>query len=508
MDELTMFAELRPDDTLTEADLDTLRSELFPTVARPSDNLDEGQGRNEAVEPLAAARPVAARRLPSRVALAAAAVAVVGLGGIWVVADRQTEPAPTAPAAQPPSEPIATTDPSPGIYDMPLIGFSEPGWTVTSAYDESNPARRVVVLLTDAGFDGPWADIKVSGSAETVVTVPVGDTTVNVNGQTANVTEIDNGVILRWSDGLGHALEAFGWQMDLDQTAALAQTAKVTDAGITIDPLPTGASLADTDATDALGRVAGYRFTHTDGREVEVTLTPGGERGLYQRQGSPTGFDREGRTEIMVGDEPATIVDYNDRTPTSSVATAGDAPSPGGEYRVDILRGFWTWEFNTSRFESAQDVIDLVAGSSVVDADTWHASLADNIVPFNERKGVIDALLVGVPLPPDFHTDPVTAGNTEDRYQLIAEVSGAVVCGWFDEWSNARAAGDTAREDAAAAAITSSRNWSMLNEIADQGAWAQAVWGLIDHINANPNDTPPVSTPDGARSTFGCDDIG
>ena len=48
----------------------------------------------------------------------------------------------------------------------------------------------------------------------------------------------------------------------------------------------------------------------------------------------------------------------------------------------------------------------------------------------------------------------------------------------------------------------------MLNEIADQGAWAQAVWGLIDHINANPNDTPPGSTPDGVRSTFGCDDIG
>ena len=34
----------------------------------------------------------------------------------------------------------------------------------------------------------------------------------------------------------------------------------------------------------------------------------------------------------------------------------------------------------------------------------------------------------------------------------------------------------------------------MLNEIADQGAWAQAVWGLIDHINASPNDTPPGSS--------------
>lgn len=508
MDELTMFAELRPDDTLTEADLDTLRSELFPTVSRLSDNVDDGQGRNAAVEPLTAAQPVTARRLPSRVVLAAAAVAVVGLGGIWVVADRQTEPAPTAPAAQLPTEPSEAADPSPGVYDMPLIGLSEPGWTVTSAYDESNPAQRVAVLLTDAGFDGAWADIKVSGSAGTVVTVPVGDTTVDVNGQPANVTEIDDGVILRWTDSSGHALEAFGWQMDLDQTVALARAATVIDAGITIDPLPTGTSLADTDATDALGRFAGYRFTHSDGREVEVTLTPGGARGLYQRQGSPSEFDREGRTEIMIGDEPATIVDYNDRTPTSSIATAGDAPSPGGEYRVDILRGFWTWEFNTSRFDSAQDVIDLVAASSVVGADAWHASLADNIVPFNERSGVIDALLVGVPLPPDFHTDAIGTGNTEDRYQLIAEVSGAVVCGWFDEWSYARAAGDTAREATAEAAITSSRDWSMLNEIADQGGLAQVVWGLVDHINADPGDTPAVSTPDGVRSTFGCDDIG
>lgn len=32
----------------------------------------------------------------------------------------------------------------------------------------------------------------------------------------------------------------------------------------------------------------------------------------------------------------------------------------------------------------------------------------------------------------------------------------------------------------------------MLNEIAHQGGWAQAVWGLIDHISAGPSHTPPA----------------
>ena len=189
MDELTMFAELRPDDTLTEADLDTLRSELFPTVARPSDNLDKGQGRNEPSNrspPLDRSPHVGCLlalrwlRRPWRWLVSE---------GIWVVADRQTEPAPTAPRLSP-IETIATDRSVPGVYDMPLIGSPSPvGRHERLRRVEPRAARRGPP--DHAGFDGPWADIKVSGSAGTVVTVPVGDTTVDVNGQTANVTEID-----------------------------------------------------------------------------------------------------------------------------------------------------------------------------------------------------------------------------------------------------------------------------------------------------------------------------
>lgn len=44
----------------------------------------------------------------------------------------------------------------------------------------------------------------------------------------------------------------------------------------------------------------------------------------------------------------------------------------------------------------------------------------------------------------------------------------------------------------------------MLTEIEDQGGWAEAVWGLADHVNADPADATPVSTPDQVASTFDC----
>jgi hypothetical protein len=57
----------------------------------------------------------------------------------------------------------------------------------------------------------------------------------------------------------------------------------------------------------------------------------------------------------------------------------------------------------------------------------------------------------------------------------------AVACGWFDVWLATEPVGDAVPHDAALAAIATSRDWSMLNEIADQGGWSEAIWGLADH---------------------------
>lgn len=522
MDELTMFAELRPDDNLTAAELRAVRAEVFPGLeqshAQPIDAVVDGNADADDVDVVVVPFRVGGgkarqfgRRPRSRVAVAAAAIVAVGVGGLWVAADRQGAPESTAPAAQPPSSVIAVPDQVPGVYDMPLVGFAEPGWTVVNVFETTLTVDRAIVFLGEGGFDGPWVEITANRSgAAPVATVPPGDSSVDVLGQAADVTMIEDGVIVRWRDASGNSIEAFGWQTDLDQLTAVANSVDLAGIGVTIDPLPAGATLGDAAATDALSQYASYRFTHVDGREVEVTLTPGGARGLYQRQGATTEFDREGRTEVMIGDEPATIVDYTTETvttdPPGSTDTdaSGDAESQGGVYRVDIQRGFWTWEFNTARFASPQHVLELVAGSATVDADTWRASLSESIVTPDERPDAIAAMLAGVPLPSGFETADLLTPTTADRYQFIAEVSGAVVCGWLSEWVEAGAAGDAARLDAAAAAIATSRDWPMLTEIADQGDWAEVVWGLADHVNADPVDATPVSTPEQVASTFDC----
>ncbi len=489
MDELTMFRELRPDDTLSATDLHELRAELFPNATAAS-LVDRQRPDSEGVVlPLltaAESNTRAGRRGPSRIAFAAAAVGIVGLGGLWVAGDRPSGTAPTAPASQPSvTAPALPAAPAAGPNDVPLVGFTEPGWTVTRAAADFNPVRRSVVWLSDAAFDGPWIEITAK-SPGTVTTVPSGEGTVEINGVAAQRTDIENGVILRWNDLAGNVLEAFGWQVDVDQLTALAAQAAVSDTDITIAALPDDAVLADEAATDALGRYAEYRFTHNDGREVQISFNPGAGRGLYQRQGPTTEFGLEGRTNVMIGDEPATIIDYAavDHGQVADTVGGLDATSPGGEYRVDVQRGFWTWEFNTSGFNSEQQVIDLVAGATIIDATTWSASLGDNIVIPDERADAARELLEGVEVPPGFDIDALAILSTDDRYQFIAEVSGAVACGWFHEWFAAVAANDSDRRDNAAAALATSHEWAMLNEIADQGGWSDAVWGYADNLGA------------------------
>lgn len=507
MDELTLFAELRPDDRIGPADLNDLRAELFPEIEPVASTSTHTDFEDGVVMPLIRTNESDARRRSRglRLAVAAAAVAVVGLGGVWAVADRSDNGTATAPAAQlPAQDEPATSLPDAAVgYAVPLIGFAEPGWTVIGAFDDTAPHSRVAVWMSDAGFDGSWVEIKTAGTgAETPVTVPAGGSTTDIGGQQADVTDIDDGVIVRWTDTTGTQIEAFGWNMTLDDTVAIAERAAVADTGITIDTLPPGALLADPAATEALGRHASYRFTHTDGREVEITLTPGGSRGLYQRQGPADQFHLEDRTPVTIGDEPATIIDWTDTAADppagADSATGADAASPGGEYRVDIQRGFWTWEFNTSGFTSQQQVIDVVAGSTTVDADAWNASLADTVVAPDDRTVTIDELLVDVALPPGFDTTRLATVATDDRYQLIAEVSAAVVCAWYDEW----ATDDPTRQNEAAAALGTARDWNMLTEIADQGGWADAIWGYTDAITGT--DSPVESAPEHIDDALSC----
>lgn len=480
MNELTTFARLRPDDTLTEDDLAELRAELFGELGMDAHH-DQG---GKAMPPMVVTP--SRRRRPLAVLVAAAVVAIVGVAALWTF-DRRDHVTAPSPATEPGEVSLTPTDT--GAYAVPLVGLAEPGWTVTSAHDNTFAKNRAVVLMSGDGLDGPWLDITATpADIATQPTVPVGDTIIDIGGIEARVTEIESGAVLRWTTG-GRSIEALGWRMTADEVAAVVSGMTVDDSVIGVQ-LPPGASSADPDAILALGHLAEYSFTHTDGRELQISFTPGGSRGLYQREGPRSGWENEGRTATTIGEEPATVVDYRE----------------GGQYRVDILRGFWTWEFNATGFQSAQQLVDLVAGTTVVDTAQWNAGLSDRIVRPDDRAAQVDQVLTGVPVPPGFDRDALVDGGADDRYQFIVQVSAAVACGWFDEWFAGRDDGDGARMAAAAGALATSHEWAMLTEIAGEGGWSDVLWhaaGLVDGT-VDPAAVSPVQV----RAGLGCDQFG
>ena len=176
----------------------------------------------------------------------------------------------------------------------------------------------------------------------------------------------------------------------------------------------------------------------------------------------------ETRETIELDGHTASLLDY---------ATEG-AP---GTYRVDFVDGFWVWELNGDGFADRNAFLDLISHVAVVDEATWRATLPAGAVTKDERPSAVDGLLAGIPLPAGLDAASLQSGATRDRYQLTAEVTGAVFCAWLRQWDTALASGDTVAADAAVQAIASSHQWPALTTMTG-GAWNQVVWEYADRV--------------------------
>jgi hypothetical protein len=121
-----------------------------------------------------------------------------------------------------------------------------------------------------------------------------------------------------------------------------------------------------------------------------------------------------------------------------------------------------------------------------VDVDTWLSAMPASVVKAANRPSVVDEMLAGIPLPPGFDRGPLERRSTvSDRYQLGAQVTGAVACAWIGRWAAARKAGDGDRVRAAIAAMQTARDWRILREMESQGAWSQVLWDYADAMRGD-----------------------
>lgn len=100
-----------------------------------------------------------------------------------------------------------------------------------------------------------------------------------------------------------------------------------------------------------------------------------------------------------------------------------------------------------------------------VDIDRWLSAMPASVVRPDSHAAVVEEMLADVPLPDGFDAEELIRADTVlDRYQLGAEVTGAVACGWVEQWLRARKTGDTVRAREAVEAMPSSRDWAILKD--------------------------------------------
>jgi hypothetical protein len=157
---------------------------------------------------------------------------------------------------------------------------------------------------------------------------------------------------------------------------------------------------------------------------------------------------------------------------------------------------------------------ELLATMHEVDVDKWLSAMPESVVTGASRARagavlveVARGMVADIPLPAGFDTGAIARGTAlRDRYQLGAQVAGAVACAWIGQWVAARRSGDDAKAQEAAEAMATSRRWSVLLEMNDEGDYPEVLWEYADAIATN---TPvkggkPLSVEQSYENALGC----
>jgi hypothetical protein len=114
-----------------------------------------------------------------------------------------------------------------------------------------------------------------------------------------------------------------------------------------------------------------------------------------------------------------------------------------------------------------------------VDSESWLDAMPAKVVKAADHDAAVREMLKGIPVPAGF--DPAQIpdeGLTTDRYQVGGAVTGTVSCLWFRQWGEARRTGDREAAAEAEKAMTTSKRWPILREMAPEGAYPNLIWQL------------------------------
>jgi hypothetical protein len=156
---------------------------------------------------------------------------------------------------------------------------------------------------------------------------------------------------------------------------------------------------------------------------------------------------------------------------------------------------------------SEEEYRRVLGSLKVVGVDQWLAAMPPSVVLPAETTRAVDAMLAGIPLPDGFNADALKRdAAVRDRYQLGARVAGAVACGWIEQWTAARRAGDREAAAAAVEAMQTSRRWPILREMQAEGEYPDLLWELADAMRDD-SSIPAgrrMSVDDGYEAALGC----
>jgi hypothetical protein len=206
-------------------------------------------------------------------------------------------------------------------------------------------------------------------------------------------------------------------------------------------------------------------FAAADGTEVELRLFPGGQQQL----------------DVLIADRDASGSRLEDAAAMGSPVAIVRYDAPADDYAAMWLAEGVVYEV---RGQIGEDQLRALLDDVVqVSEERWLAALPESVP--TDREGAVRAMLADVPIPPGLDTTALYDGDLRDRYQLGAEVTGAVACAWIHQWISAGATGDEEAQAEAVEAMATSHDWDILLDMQEQGAWPQVLWEYADAITGD-----------------------